>query len=316
MTAVAARLRVRHPSRPALVWASAGAAFVVLQGYVYTRWLLTGDPAPVGTGPDPVPADTKVWAWALQLLVPAVFAGCVVHAVRASRRRGRPAFDALLLAGWLLVYWQDHMPVLLRGCFFYSSYLVNVSSWAPHVPGWVGRGDDRTPAPLLLTSTLFPVLGLLTAVVICAVMGRVARWRPGAPGGALVAVAVATGAALDLVCESVLLLTGLIAYPGTVGWLTLWPGTAHQFPLYEAVLLGTVWGIAGAVRYRLDGQGLSAVERGSPRRGRSAVRLLAVAGLLNVLFLGYALAFNAVSAHGDPVGDDRPSHLRSAGAPS
>ncbi|MFI9306932.1 spirocyclase AveC family protein [Streptomyces triculaminicus] len=301
-------------SRPVVWWALLGAAFVILQLYVYAAWLLRGDPEPVGTGDDPVPRGVRVWAWLFQVLVPCAFVLCLVHVVRDRRARRRLSFDALLLGGWFLVYWQDHMPVLWRADFFYSSYLVNLSSWAPQVPGWVSRGDDRTPAPLLLTSTLFPLLGLCTAVVICAVLGRCAPVRSLSSRPALVAVAIVTGMVLDLVCESALLLTGLISYPGTVGALTLWSGQPYQFPLYEAVLLGSVWGVAGSLRFFRTAQDRSAVERGDtglPPRVAVTLRILAVAGVLNFLFLSYALLFNTISLHGDPVDQDRPSHLSS-----
>ncbi|MEU1075963.1 MULTISPECIES: spirocyclase AveC family protein [unclassified Streptomyces] len=305
-------------SRAVIWWALLGAAFVILQLYVYAAWLLRGDPAPVGTGADPVPGGVRVWAWLFQVLVPCAFALCLAQVVRDCRARRRLSFDALLLGGWFLVYWQDHMPVLWRADFSYSSYLVNLSSWAPQVPGWVSRGDDRTPAPLLLTSALFPLLGVCTAVVICAVLCRCARLPGLRSRPALIAVAVATGMVLDLVCESALLLTGLISYPGTVGALTLWPGRPYQFPLYEAVLLGCVWGVAGALRYFRNTEGRSAIERdatGLPPRVATTVRILAVAGVLNSLFLSYALLFNTISLHGDPVDQDRPSHLLNAGCP-
>ena len=96
---------------------------------------------------------------------------------------------------------------------------------------------------------------------------------------------------------------GILTYPGGVG-PKLFPSTYHTFPLHESVFIGAIGTGLALLRFHVNDRGETFAERGIGRLGLSAgretlVRLLAVAGAANVLFLGlYNVPVATIVAHG------------------
>src|SRR5437667_171266 len=72
-------------------------------------------------------------------------------------------------------------------------------------------------------------------------------------------------------------------------------GKTYQFPLYEPFIFGLTWMAPGALRYFRDDKGRSVVERGIDeskisRRRANGLRLLAVIGFLNLVYLLFSVA--------------------------
>lgn len=302
---------------PVKWWALLGAAAIVIQVIAYIGWVTSSGFTPTVADASEIPTTVKVWVWIMQIVTPVVAISFGGYAWRKSRREGRLCFDAMIWIAWVLAYWQDPGGDFLRAQTLYNSYFLNLGSWAGHIPGFVTPNIGKLPEPLLWTGIGYAAAGVGIAMACCAAM-RWAKGRwPSMGKVGLVSVALVTGAILDLLLEVLFVRTEMYQYTGAVQWLSLWGGERYQFPLYEPLLWGAgVWGVLGAVRYFVDDRGRSVVEKGAdelriPTKARTGLRLLAVVGLVNLLFGLYNLGFAGLSLYGGPTPvEDIPDYMR------
>jgi hypothetical protein len=104
----------------------------------------------------------------------------------------------------------------------------------------------------------------------------------------LVAVAMVSMALFDLL-EILLFRSEIDVWGGTVRAFTLWPGKTYQFPLYEPILVGILYGSFAALRYFRDDRGNSIAERGADDVNaaggtKAAMRLFALIGCSATLY--------------------------------
>lgn len=286
-------------------WAAVGAFFVALQAYLYAAWFVSGDAYRQPMGPDPMSDGSKAVAWLLQGLSTGALVVVVVYLVRRSRREGALTWDTFIAVGFLSVFWQDTLCNYLRPTFIYNSYLVNLGSWYPHVPGWVAPNFRNQPEPFLLTGPLYGWYFVLFAVAFCG-MARLARRRwPDIGRLGLFGLGVGALFLLDMVIEMVFLRAGLFAYSGAIHELSIWGGETYQYPLYEGIFAGSVTALVGLLRLTRDDRGHSAIERGADRVGGSArrvtaFRMLAWVGLANVCLVWVNASYALISIYVDP----------------
>ena len=305
----------RRKARPIVFWAVLGAAFVLLELWIYGSWIGTGEATRVGTGADPVPTATKVWAVFFQASGCALTVAAIVIVVRQSRRERRLSWDAMMVIAWVSLYWQDPLINYTRHIYFYTSAMLNFGSWVERVPGWRSPNGHLLPEPLLFSGNAYFWMGPMATVVACFAMRRArARWpRLGVPGTILAGLAAM--AVLDLALEVIFIRTQLYSYPGAIRELSVWGGKRYQFPIYEALLWGSVWTTMGALRFFRDDRGRSVVERGVDRvrastRARTALRVLALVGVANVAMLIYSGAMNYTGLYADKFPAGYPSYLK------
>jgi hypothetical protein len=108
--------------------------------------------------------------------------------------------------------------------------------------------------------------------------------------------------AFDVVFEGITFMPlGVWTYAG--GHLDLFPSTYHAFPLHEALLVGILLTAFSFLRFFVDDQGRTVVERGSERvqmssARHSLLRGLAIVGAINLIFIVvYTLPNMWVGAH-------------------
>jgi hypothetical protein len=120
---------------------------------------------------------------------------------------------------------------------------------------------------------------------------------------------------VELPLEILAVRTGLVGYPAAIPGLTLWAGETHQVPVYGPVLWSMVLTATGALRFFLDPDGHSVVERGVERvpvgpRWRTVLCTFAVIGFVHVVaIVGYDLPINAAGLYAGPT-EPYPSYLR------
>jgi hypothetical protein len=296
------------------VWALVGLFFVLLQGYVYIRWLSGPDFHIPSTGSDPVPAIVKVWAWFVQIATVLVIAGAIWWAVRQVRRERRLTFDAILLIAWFSVMWQDPILNYIRPTFFYNSYLIGFGSWVESIPGWISPNGGNLPSPLFMSGVGY-LCCLFFSIGITSAMRAAKRRIPsiGIPG--LLAVAFVTAFFMDLAYEVFMVRTSLYAYSGAIRGLSPWGGERYQFPLYESVFWGFVWASSGVLRYFRDDKGRSVVERdaeslGVSPRTQTLYRTFALIGFLNAMYVIFNICINFAALHIDQTPTGYPTYLR------
>lgn len=320
-TAVATESASTHASvrraaraRPVIWWAAAGAGFLVLQLYVYVAWVVSGQASPTPTGSDAVPSDTRLWAWIAQ--VGSVLALCVFIAYVAvrSRRERRLTWDGILGIATLSFYWQDPLLNFLRPQFLYNSYMLNLGSWVEQIPGWVSPLGHRLPEPLLYIVPVYVYLGPLVAMLETRFLTLLARRRPQLTTIQLFLCAWAFAMVFDVVLETVFIRTSLYANAGTIHALSLFAGSVQQFPLYETVFLGAMWGSFGVLRYQhcsgrstVVDAGIEGVRLGG--RLRSTIRILAMVGFVNIAFLAYNVAVTAPALYTNDYPSGYPSYM-------
>ena len=306
------RVATAEPRRakPVKWWALVGAAFLLVELYVFTRWLASG-PTRTPVGPSPVPGWMKVTLRSWEVSGLFATAGCLYWFVfRPWRRDGRLSFDGMLVLCLGLAYWQDPSPSYFTyASFNYNSYLVNFGSWAEYIPGWLAPNGQSYAEPILWAGPTY-VYTLIVAVLGATVLMRrlQRRWPTmGKPG--LIASAYACIVVFDVVVELAMTRVGAFTYPGAIKGLTFFHGHYYQFPVYEAVLWGGGWTALACLRYFRDDKGRTVVERtidevkATPRQ-KAALRFLALVGVTQIIFLSYNVSFAWFGLHGDSWPED------------
>lgn len=300
-------------TQPALWFVGFGVICTAYGLFAVIRWLTSGTVAPIDPGPDPLPEISR---WLILLLETVGVIGAIAmatYAIRSIRRAGKMTFEASLIFGLALCYWQDPMINWYRPIFFYNSHFFNVGNWSPYLPGWISPGAKGLPEPLLGMGLAYIYAGLWLAVAIRGAMRMARQRRPQITNLQLIGVAMLMGMAMDFLIETILVYHDLWAYPGTVGWLTLFAGETYQFPIYESIFWGPVWGTFGALYYFRDDRGYAITERGLDRVQsvgiHGALRLFAMVGVINLCFVLYNASMMWMSFYVDSTPENYPSYL-------
>lgn len=305
----------RKAVNPATWWALVGALLLALQLWVYTRWIASGDARPtVPSGPD-VPSD---WEMAnvvgIQIAGPILFTGAAAWLVRQCLREKRITFDAACFLAWMMKYWLDPGGQLFRLHYLYNSYLFNYGSWGGELPGMLTPNAHLMPQPLLAVGLMTAPTSVLITILISQCMAWARRAWPRLSLTQLILVGLGVGALLDIALELGFIFTGMYAYASVIEALSLWPGTHHQFPLYEPVLFGMACqGLIGVLRYFRDDHGAAPVQRGADRWSspfmRGAVKILSLAAAVQLSYWAYNYAISISALYADAFPADIPSYL-------
>jgi hypothetical protein len=278
--------------RPVKFWALLGACFIVLQIYVYTCWIASGDATSVSTGPTQVPAHMRVAAYVWQSAsVIGIFAFAYWYIVRPLRRDGRLGFDGWLCLAFLTMYWQDILYNYVQPQILYNSVYLNHGSWFGHVPGWMSANAELNPEPLLAVGPMYFYLNFFAVLLGCAAMRKASSRWPRMGHFGLFAICFAAVALFDAILEPLLILPwGMFTYAGVISNLTLFYGHYYQYPIYEAFFAGLLFAGWASLRYFRDDRGQTLAERGLHQlrisgRKEKGLRFLALAGAANAAFL-------------------------------
>jgi hypothetical protein len=282
--------------RPIVAWAVGGAFFLAFQIYIFAAWIISGDAKATDPGPTPMPEWMKYTVHGFEVSL-AITMAVVLYAVviRPWRREGRITFDGLLVLAFGTLYWQDPLLNYHQIWFTYNAHVLDFGSWGNHIPGWMSPGGNLLPHPILSSFPLYAAGFFIFSVMCCAVMRKAKQRWPHLGKFGLTMVAVSFAMVLDIVLEAFLLLPlGVISYPGTISWMAINHGHYYQYPVYEALLTGPLFGACACLRYFRNDKGESFPERASQAikvsgRAKTGVRFLALVGAVNVI---YILAFN------------------------
>ncbi|WP_319447743.1 MULTISPECIES: spirocyclase AveC family protein [unclassified Mycobacterium] len=302
------------PESPPIVWlARLGAAFVVIQAYIYLRWIFSNQFVSTPTGADPIPGSELVWirVWEAVCIVGGiVFLGWII---RKTRRDGAlPALGVVVFA-WLLTAWQDPGVNYIRPVFSYTSGFFNRGTWAQFIPGWVNHAGAN-PQPIwfwLGTYMLFFPLGVLG---VDKLLTAVRRAVPRINRAGLIAFMFVTFSFLEFVVEQIFQRMGLWAYPRVNHDWSLFTGTITQFPIYEGLAFGGTVSVIAMIIYclrRKDGYMITdtGIQTLRNKRTVGTVRVLALAAVLNVVMLVFNMGFNVVNQHADTTPPSIPSYF-------
>ncbi|GAB5001098.1 spirocyclase AveC family protein [Mycobacterium avium] len=302
--------QVQSTVKPVRIWAAIGGALLVLQVYVWIRWITGPYFARVPSGPSDPPMYMKAFLTMNGVLV------CVGlpiaiwwFIIRPWRRERRITLDGMLLASMGLMFFQDPLLNYFNTWCTYNTWLFNRGSWSPYIPGWVSPDSPghQVPEPLLINAPGYAAGVLVITIFGCWVMRKIkARW-PNISNLRLILVTYAFTFVLDFVMEAGFMLPfGLYTYPGSIRTVSVFAGTYHQWPIYEGLMWGGVQAAMCSLRYFTDDRGRTVVERGLDQvRGgvakQQATRFLAIfAGISACFFVFYNVPAQWIGMHADP----------------
>jgi hypothetical protein len=295
-------------------WASVGAFFVALQAYIFGAWIMSPHFTPTPPGDSPLHWYPQLVMAVIQFGAPALVLCGVAWIVYETRKEGRIPTLGLIIIGWASAYWQDPLINYVRPAFSYNSHFVNFGSWCELVPGWMAPNGSKMPEPLFFGLGAYAFVIPTTALICAFAMRTAKRLRPRTTSFQLILVAFVTMFWCDLVVEALLVASHMYAYLGSIHALSLFPGTLHQFPLYESMLGGATVAATGSLFHFRDDRGNTLVERGVQnlrvRKGVSAIRALAVIGFVNIVVLSYTILYIFINLQMDAWPQEIPSYLR------
>jgi hypothetical protein len=283
--------------RPVLVWATVGALMLAFELFVLGRWVTGPDFTATEPGPDKLSSATSTLFVVLQVALPLITIGCIyAWVIRPWRREHAMTTDGMLaLSGGMLFFWDMGMN-FTSVSLLYNSHLVNLGAWATGSwPGWTSPNANLLPEPLFISIPGYTCLVFAQVVLILFVLRKVKARRPNLGAIGTVATIVGGLTIIDTIIETILLRTGIYAYPGGIRSISLFAGHTYQVPLSETFLFGGLGlGAVACLSHFRDDLGRTVVERGLDRvgtgaRGRQAIKFLAIFGAVHVAF--FALYF-------------------------
>jgi hypothetical protein len=297
--------------KPVKLWATVGAAFLALETYAVTAWIVSGKATRTPTGEDPVPTYMKVFIHGWEILgIPALVVFLYFFLVRPWRREGHITTDGLFCLVFGTIWWQDPMSNWIAPMFTYNSELWNFGNWTSNIPGWFMPNSNLVGESPLWIAPLYVYLAFGAAVAGCTVMRKAKERWPQLGTFGLIGVCAGFFVFFDLVLEPTVMLMGFWTYPNAIPWLTLFHGHYYQFPIYEALMTCVGWTALSSARYFKNDKGQTFAERGidkvrASRGQKTVLRFLALAGICNsAILFGYNIPIQFFNANGSPWIDD------------
>jgi hypothetical protein len=223
-----------------------------------------------------------------------------VFVIRPWFRQRRVTLHGMIALALLTMYWQEMLANYFNHVYTYNSELINRGSWYGFIPGWSSPHGNRLVEPLLFSFPMFVVAFLPPCLFFAYLLRRAKRRWPTLGIVGLLLIGLGLAAVFDLVLEMVWVRLGVYAFAGTIPALTIFQDRYYQFPLYQPFLMGAVFMGYTALLYFRDDRGNTVAERGVDairvtRRQASWLRFLALSGFVNLVLIGYQIAFIVVS---------------------
>jgi uncharacterized membrane protein len=314
----AAKSLAQSPTPPVVRWAWLGAAVAVFILYVFARWFITGHAVPTAPGPDPLPNTERIFIFWVQCV--ALAAGVVAFSlivVRPWVREGQLTTTGMLYICWLTLFFQDPMMNYTSPTVLYNSYMVNLGTWTlGSTPGWTSPHGNNLPEPLLLIIVGYTIIGYSLCFPVLAILNKVKEWAPQLSKFRLAILGILILIALDTLFESLLLRTGVYAYPGGIHAITLFAGKTYQFPMTEGIFYGglTIGATMVLLLYR-DDRGQTFVERGLDKLqisslGKQWVKFLALFAYVQIsMLVVFSIPMQWFATHSGAYPSGYPSYM-------
>ena len=305
-TAGALRSRAKLRVLPVTAWAFVGAILLSLNVYIMVRWMTSDTFRPAPLGPTPIPAGELTALRVFETVSTLLGVIALWHLLmRPWLRDRRISWDGILVIAFFSMWVWDPLTNVIQPTWWYNGYLINMSSWATYIPGWVSPGHENFVEPLFLMGPCYIWFFIIPTMLGCYLIRRTRDRFP--QSGVMVGLlcVFCAVAIFDAIVETYFIRTGAGAYPGLVQSLSIWGGTPYQWPYYEPLIMGWTLTAFAALRYFRDDRGHSIAERGTEKlrlseRGKTGVRFLALVGVIQSIYLGlYFVPWNMFALHMD-----------------
>jgi hypothetical protein len=306
----------------ASAWALLGVVMLAIALQAWGRWILSPRElasAPI-LGPDVVGNGKLIALRGVEVASAIVFVGLLWHTVVGPWRRDRRlGLDGMLFVGCFVASITDGVLNLFQYLFAWNAHSLNLGSWASFLPFHSAASSSRYAEALVWGLPMYIYFVLGVGMIGCAIVKALRRRLPGISNVAALGVVFGFACVFDLVVENAIIrATDAYAFAKTIGSVTLWPGTLHQFPLYETFCVALLGVAFTALRLSAldDPAGVSFAERGFQRFRASLqrpVRWFAVIGFcVTTVLCVYHVPFNWLGSNGDSKAP-LPSYMQAAG---
>ena len=298
-------------------WAILGAIFLLINIYVYGSWIGGEHFQTVHTGSDAPPQWMYLFARFIEIFTPLCFLFvCYEFVYQPWRRSGELSGDGLMVIALITMNWQNTLPNYFIHTIYLNSVFTNWGSWYAYTPGWLSPNMQNLPEAPLAWGLCYACWFVFFPMILGAKAMRWAKQR--FPNMGPVQLFLWFWLAFCCVyfpLEATFLRTGLYAYAGVIQSLAIWGGETYQYPIYELIGWALCWNIWATMYFYRDDKGLTWVERGVDHMkisqvGKKLLRLLALIGIFNLVFLVFAnipVALGGLNA--DPMPAGYPSYL-------
>jgi hypothetical protein len=281
---------------PVGVCASIGVALAGLQLYLLLRWLLGSNFQEVTPGPSEPPMWMQISIRTVEVLSTAVALWMIYHfVIRPWRRERHVPYDGLVVLAALAVSMYDPLNSYFHTWFAYNSYFFNRGTPVVNLPGWQSFNEPGAQIawPIFFIPPLYAVMFVGIPMLGCWVMRTAKSKRPTLSSAALVVIAFALVAVIDIVLEGPVVMR-LGFYDHTGPSIPILDSHYGHNAIANIVLVAAAVTLATSLRYFRNDRGETFVERGSYKLGSgpktTVVRFFAVfAAIQVILFAGYHL---------------------------
>jgi hypothetical protein len=279
----------------AIPLAAAGGVFAVVQLVILGHWVFSEQFTSTPTGADTVAGWDLFWTRAWEVLSVVGSVGFVIWMARHFKTNPTVRTITIVVGAWMLTAWQDPGVNFARPAFSYSSAFFNLGTWDQQVPFWPIRAGGN-PQPVLFWIATYLLFVPLVMINTQAIMTWVRNRLPGWGIARLAVVLFFVMAIQDVLIEELWIWQGLYRYVRVPEHFAILPGTFMQMPLYEVIFWGGgMTALVGIMFVFRHDDGTMATDGGIervPSRYRTAVRVLALGGVLNIAFLLFNFGFN------------------------
>lgn len=297
--------------RFASAFAVIGGLTVLYQLIGYVGWLTGPSFAPVSAGPDPIPAAVLAGIRGVEqssLLMAGIW---TLFLIAYSAWRKALTLPLVLSIAWAATYWQESMVNAGVQAFTINLHYFNRGDWISSLPLMPIDGPTMTQ-PLKMEAPAFYVLNPLFSLMAAGLMLLAAKYLRIRNAILLFLIGAGFGIGMDAYAEIYGIKNGLLVWNRAWPALSIHAGTTQQWPVYEGLMLGTLWTLIGifwffrgANRFSPWDHGLSFIT--SAARRNTAIVLMLI-GILNTLFMAYNLLLVWLSAM-SPTVSGFPSYL-------
>ncbi len=309
---------VQAATPPVVRWAWAGGAILLFILFVMARWFISGHAVPTAPGPDVLPhaaAQFIFWVQCVATVLGVLF--FTMFVIRPWIREGHMTTTGMLYVCWLTLFFQDPMMSYTSASLLYNSYMVNLGTWTlGSMPGWTSPNGNNLPEPLLLIIVGYTIIGYSLCFPVLMMLNKIKERWTGLSKFQLATLGILILIVMDTIFESLLLRTGVYAYPGGIREITLFAGQTYQFPMSEGICYGgfTIGATMLLLFYR-DDRGQTFVERGLEKlrvgeMSRQWIKFLALFAYvhLSMLFV-FTVPMQWFALHSDPFPQGYPSYM-------
>ncbi len=312
--AEAAEARVDTTFKPVVALAWLGGAILAFQIWVWVSWITGPYFVEVPSGPSvpPIWMQRVLITWTAVIMIGLPISVFYII-VKPWVKERRITTDGMLLVAMGLLFFQDPLLNYLNTWCTYNSWLWNRGSWVQDIPGWVswGKPGAMMPEPLLMNAPGYSYGVLFCTMLGCWVMRKAKERWPNISVPGLLGVLIVFTFFFDIVMEGFFLMPmGLFTYPGAIRWLSLFPGTYHQYPIYQGLMWGAVQAGFCSLRFFTDDRGRTFAERGlekveGGRAKKEGIRFLAIFATISIFFfVFYNLPAQWLAMHADEWPED------------